>query len=73
MANSSQLYYSNLHLVFDIVGENFFGHVVVDPSSVVKEVGGAHYRGHESWVLNIWQIFHQLSLTLSRELVLYSQ
>jgi len=39
------------NLVFDIVGENFFGHVVVDSSSVVKEVGGAHYRGHESWVL----------------------
>ena len=59
--------------MFDVVGENLLSHVVVDATPVVKEVRGAHNRGHESWILNIWEIFHQLSLTLSRELLLYPQ
>ena len=43
----------NSHLMFDVVGENLLSHVVVDATPVVKEVRGAHNRGHESWVLNI--------------------
>jgi len=40
-----------LDLMFDVVGENLLSHVVVDATPVVKEVRGAHNRGHESWIL----------------------
>ena len=53
--------------MLDVVGKNLLSHVVIDPNPVVEEVCGAHNRGHESWILNISEIFHQLSLTLSRE------
>ena len=59
--------------MLDVVGEDLLSHVVVYTNPVVKEVCRAHNRGHESWILNISEIFHQLSLTLSRELALYPQ
>ena len=59
--------------MLDVVGKNLLSHVVVDANPVVEEVCGAHNRGHESWILNISEIFHQLSLTLSRECLLYPQ
>ena len=59
--------------MFDVVGKNLLSHVVVHTTPVVEEVRCAHNRGHESWILNISEIFHQLSLTLSRECLLYPQ
>ena len=61
-----------LHLVLHVVAENLLRHVVVHVA-VVEEVGSAHHRSHEGWVLNIrfhvteiHRIFHQL-WTVARE------